>query len=635
VIGALGADVDHDYVALGRRLLIYPADAKRRGPPLGETPPMARKIMGIEPAGSWLLLRTGGVGRPGALIVLDVRRPEEPRVVGRLELLRAPLDMAWDGRWVWLARGATGLERVDISDPAAPSIVDVWRPEEAGDRREVRAVAARPDGLVVLDTPPSTGFGQRLPDRLVTLSVANDAVVVLAEERFESPARLWRLDARRAIVADPRQVRVFDWDDPRAPRLEAEIERQTPGLLDFAVADDVLATVHAARSEGGVGYVRVLTFDLRQGGRWQAEQSTRLASGDWRDVSSRGDELLLADGMGLMRVALRPVRRIESEPQVPTRRYVRVVAAADGALAITTDGELDHVSADGTMTRMSAPGVRLRDVAETPSQMVAIVEERGVVELRPAADGKWAPGETLIAMEAAQPWQRVRAAQDTIVAVGADRILAARLPDGRVVDRASIDARPVGPDVVLDDGRIWLVDVRNDHLLGWRLWAGPRALPLAGRALGGAGGGHPAHLAGDGRHLLVADSSDLVYGIDTHASEGPRVAWRLDMPGQVLSLAVHGNSAWVAWLGDDPGLSRLELSGRGGEPRSAAFRGGWIHSLAASGDRAWAIMEGGALARYQAERSTETPSGTPEPSPTTRSSGESVLWLPSVLNERE
>ena len=621
-IQAVGAEGERTYVALGRRVLAYEAGSGLGAAPVDQLGPLDRRIGAIEPAGRWLLLLTGRPGRRGELVVVARDEGRPMRVVGRLELLRAPLDLAWDGQSAWLARGASGLARVDLSDPGALEIVDEWQPVAAGGgRREVRAVTGRPGAVALLDAPPATEFGPQAPDRLVTLATMGPAPRVLGKVAWPAPLERWALAPDRAILVGGSELHVIRWRATSAPYTDVTLQLQERPL-DMAIVADVLALAFPERSEGGQSYVRLEARDLRRGARFLGAVPLWRSAETWRSMAVTKDAVMAADADGWSRVALRPRPKVLGAPKVPTRRYVRAVAAADGALAITADGGLEHVGAGGRLTRLSAPDLRVRDVAVTADQTLALVEGRGVVELRPARDGAWRPGPTLLGAPG-DPWEAIHATADTVAAVAHDRILVGRMLGGAPVAQARVVAEPMGSGILLDEDRLWWLDYGLLGLEGRGLWRGSGPEALGSLPLMEPGADPPSHFAGAGRHVLVADATDLVYGIDLRHEAAPELRWRLDMYGDVLAMAVHGDTGWVAWLGEDPGLSQLDLDGAGNQPASLDFRGGWVRNLDAEGDRLWAVMETGALARYRAHRAEPPPPGTATPW-----APEHVIWLP-------
>lgn len=198
------------------------------------------------------------VGAFQRLVVVDVRDPFRPRIVGQTEMLpnfggigfegRTPHDMRFPGSissvavvddTVLVADRGAGLTAVDVSNRAAPRIVGSVAPltrPQIPDLTSLQVVGstayltAGPDGLVMFDV--STPSAPRRVGKLFFSADANAASVAGGY-------------AYVALGADG--VQVVDVSDPSAPREVGQLD--TPGMaFDIIVAGD-LAYIADSASE--------------------------------------------------------------------------------------------------------------------------------------------------------------------------------------------------------------------------------------------------------------------------------------------------------------------------------------------------------------------------------------------------
>jgi len=60
------------------------------------------------------------------LVILDISTPETPEFLGRIQLPENVQDIAVTGDYLYASLGEAGLSLVDISNPAAPRLIDTW-----------------------------------------------------------------------------------------------------------------------------------------------------------------------------------------------------------------------------------------------------------------------------------------------------------------------------------------------------------------------------------------------------------------------------------------------------------------------------------------------------------------------------
>jgi hypothetical protein len=104
-------------------------------------------------AGGLLLVAAG----PAGLLVVDIGKPERPRLLGRLPARDAARGVSAQGRRAVVAEGTAGVVVVDLKNPAAPRETGRFKPERSANRvlleGDLAFVANDYDGLLVLRLP--------------------------------------------------------------------------------------------------------------------------------------------------------------------------------------------------------------------------------------------------------------------------------------------------------------------------------------------------------------------------------------------------------------------------------------------------------------------------------------------------
>jgi hypothetical protein len=99
-------------------------------------------------AGRWVL-----IGADRGLVIVDIDKPLEPRVVAAVEGVEKPTSVAVQFRYAFVT-GAKGLQVIDITDPAKPAIAATLPIADARNvyvARTYAYVAAGKQGLVIVD----------------------------------------------------------------------------------------------------------------------------------------------------------------------------------------------------------------------------------------------------------------------------------------------------------------------------------------------------------------------------------------------------------------------------------------------------------------------------------------------------
>ncbi|MGZ5480238.1 MAG: choice-of-anchor D domain-containing protein, partial [Candidatus Aminicenantales bacterium] len=60
------------------------------------------------------------------LIIVDIRRPEAPKILGAAASGDFSSAVVLDGRFAYVADGLAGVKKIDVSDPNAPRLISSY-----------------------------------------------------------------------------------------------------------------------------------------------------------------------------------------------------------------------------------------------------------------------------------------------------------------------------------------------------------------------------------------------------------------------------------------------------------------------------------------------------------------------------
>lgn len=268
---------------------------------------------------------------PVRLDVVDVSDPTQPSLVassGPTFADRQLFDLVVEGSTAWLTRGVDGVVKLDVSDPAAPTILaELDTPGQA--------VAIATDGTTAYVADSSAGL------RVLDLPTGGTATEIHAIDDTPGAVDAVTIVDGLAYLVSRNGVEVLDVTDPAEPVLAGSWQRPQPmhfGTNAVEVADGY---AYVASASG------VLVIDVRQmSGIGEIAQVDSVRGSD---ISVDGPLIVAAGG----RVAIDPDRILAvvdvSDPANPAVAWswepvsysIRVAARLEGALMLSlrsTDG---------------------------------------------------------------------------------------------------------------------------------------------------------------------------------------------------------------------------------------------------------------------------------------------------------
>jgi len=197
---------------------------------------LAARLFAGEPHDVVLVDLIAYVGLDSGLHVYDISEPLAWLALGQIDLPSPALDLAVDGRYVYIAAGESGLLVIDVADPSDPLLVA--RVPTAG--TDGVAVAGAVVYLAEADSTPGAVYGLRTVDisdpasplPIAFLPLANGATDVAIDGALAYVA----LGSRREIAAHG--LAVVSVSSPSAPSLIAFVDTGEP-VHDVALMDGV------------------------------------------------------------------------------------------------------------------------------------------------------------------------------------------------------------------------------------------------------------------------------------------------------------------------------------------------------------------------------------------------------------
>ncbi|MBN1888119.1 MAG: IPT/TIG domain-containing protein [Thermoflexales bacterium] len=274
-----GQGMSHD--AAARQVLRFPAEPQAPASPGATTNMAAVSAFG----GTMQALATSGhyayVSEGMSFVVFDISTPSNPVELGRTMLP----DMAWEikivGDYAYVAAWSKGLQVVDISDPAAPSVVGSWgRADRTG---WVYAVGVK-NGYAYLG-----GY-----DNIVVLNVSDPASPAYVKDVGGTfSAQAMAIDGSSLYIAGSNAgLVIYDLSDPTTPALVSAFNPTGYGYT-YGLA---LAGAYAYLADGTYGMRIVDISDPAsptQVGKYPPEGYNH--SGSFRKVALGGNFAYLAD----------------------------------------------------------------------------------------------------------------------------------------------------------------------------------------------------------------------------------------------------------------------------------------------------------------------------------------------------
>jgi len=111
------------FIGVGPRVIIQSACDPAFPDEIGRTAPLPDLVRDIVVRDGYAYVAASGAG----LLILDVRPPETPTVIGRAPLEGVAAMVRLQGNLAYVAAGAKGLRIVDITDPVAPRELGAYR----------------------------------------------------------------------------------------------------------------------------------------------------------------------------------------------------------------------------------------------------------------------------------------------------------------------------------------------------------------------------------------------------------------------------------------------------------------------------------------------------------------------------
>lgn len=212
---------------VGPRLIVVDIADPASPRQVGQSEPLGGVLHGIDVEGNRAYVVTQ---EDGGFQILDLGEPRRPTLLGATQVGSVALDVVAKGDRAYVATLSEQVLVLDVSDPAAPSVIDVVA--VAGGTRSLhlagdRLYAAGTEGLSILDV------GSRdTPVLLGAIALGDSTGVDVA-------------DGRAYVIVGQNSLAIIDVRDARAPRLEATLAL-TSGPIDVAVAGGLARVATAA-----------------------------------------------------------------------------------------------------------------------------------------------------------------------------------------------------------------------------------------------------------------------------------------------------------------------------------------------------------------------------------------------------
>lgn len=499
----------------------------------------------------------------GGMVVLDVRDPRRPAVIGRLQLPGVTARVVLQGPLAYVSAGARGVYVVDIASPAAPRVLGHYQAitSDLAVHADYAYVVTRNLEQVYVGEPAGPRLQRKIEDWADAIDMAGPILYVATSEsrpsaqRFGSlriydvsytrdPARLVSSlpigdQAREILVAGGRvyyqglhRLTVIDVADIRAPRV----------LGAVATADSVRTLFAAGRrlyQAAGQAGLRALEVADPAAMR-EARVMDTLGSAEsvvvWNGYAFVEDE---GSGNRLLVVDVR-------DPANPVARGVIQIGADHGSIAAAA-GYLYVGAPDRT--------VRVFDVRrpEQARQVASLAMPRDPVSGREMAVWRLAVEADRYLYVANDEWLRVYDVADP----AAPREVSRRRSSGGATDIAVHDRRAylLGPATGTQTGRpsLQIVDVFDFN--------DPVQFGVID-ATGSQGG-----VQTDGQFVYV----EGVQVVDVRNPERPAEVARLSLPGRNRDSMIFGDRLYLARSNNEGGgsLRVIDISVRAG-PREVA-----------------------------------------------------------------
>ncbi len=457
------------------------------------------------------------------LQVIDISDPAAPVLVGSFDTPGDAAGIYVDGDQAFVADGLSGLQVIDVSDPTSPASLG-----SANTPGFAYSVFVSGDHAYVAD---NTGGLQ-----VVDVSDPASPAIVGSVVPFGEARKVF-VDGDHAFLAyDAVGLRVIDVSEPTAPALAGIVD--TPGQAHSVVVDGD----HAFVADGGSGLQVIDVSDPTAPAIVGTVDTPGVAEG----VSVSGNRLYLADrAEGVVMIDV-------TDPTAPV--ILQTIATPGFAREVMADGEHAYVAQNTSgleviqvAARVGSPALA-GSVATSSCHAVAVSGDHAIVRDQ-GANG-------LHVIDISDP------ATPTLVG-----FYAGGLSDGGGV--------AVSGDYVFtaDYGAVGLhvVDISD-----------PTSPTLAG-SYGGLFEGSSVTVSG--AHAFVADGSAGIKVIDISDPTSPTLVGSHDTPGYASKVAVAGDFALVA--DNSSGLRVLDIS----DPTNPSPAGSYstpspTYGVAVSGDLA-------------------------------------------------
>lgn len=463
--------------------------------------------------------------------ILDISQPEAPQLLGTYKTANGILtwQVAIAGNYAYLATDSLGVQTIDVSDPAAPRRISVFRGSSQFASVAVEGnllAAAGYDGLFFLDlTDPAKPVlrgkaSVRYPEcREKSVAISGHHVFVTSSDYRSSMTGV---------------MEVFDASDPASPQNVGAYE--IPAVAREVAVSGGIAVVASYVPNGDTGFADILDIS-------DPANPVRLALHE-----------MMPGSPDLAKVSLAGHYAILGGPQVldltdPTQpRQVAELSVANNA---TISGDVLFAAAYGRglqSYRMSPATLSRSRTLDVGGQALGMALQGNLAWLALGKDG-------LQAVDRTKP--------DATALLG-------RLPlDGKAWDVAITGNRAV---VAAGEAGLVIVDITdpaNPQPLG--------ALDTPGEARAVAVSGNAA---------CVADNYEGVQVVDLSDPSSLRELSRFSTPGYPLDVAWHGSHALVACR--DAGLQVLDLADPSQPKRVGSYLvPGAVQAVTVVGDRAF------------------------------------------------
>ena len=552
-------DGDIAYFVAGRRLHVHDLGRERGDTEVGLSAPLGLPVHDIEPLGDLVVLLGGATNATGELTVVDVSDPAAPAITARLPLLQNAHGMAVHGGDAWLAKGRRGVQRIDLSDPAAPRMAELWRNQTIRDSAVHGAIDVVDVGtaIVALVGGIPNGGTPVFAEQITALTY--DSAVGIVERSSAASGcnrRAWAGGGGRFTCITTRRTEVWSYADPAAPRTVA-----LPGLpramipTGLHLVDGDLAVVAGSPA-------RVTGYDLDNRALVTDDVAVRLGDSDSPQHFSDDDgrRVLVANDSAFAVLPTVPKPVVVRPYPLALQRYRRVSHAADGLWFLDDRGRLEHRTDDGALRDADVSTVGLFDILDRPGGPVALAHERGPVRLAKRVDGQLVVRASIAPTKAvwdgrdepAGNWRWIHGSPE-LLAIGTDHQFVGALGDQGDAPQwggYTIEGPLSAKSVVVEDRRLVYVS------------AGARAIKVVTFGLDGTvqreappnlswmgvvpAFSQPEAIAGARGRYVVGDTAGMLTGVDWTGTE-PRVTWTIDLPGPVHAVAIHGDQLWAQW----------------------------------------------------------------------------------------